>query len=556
MDRTTRYIAAILKDNHILLLAHQFTDTYTCWEIPGGGRLEGESEADCIVREVREEAGLDVHVDGLLNDGPSHPHTFYQRFKIFHCTPLGEPNLGSSAAREKILEARWFDLRVDTQLLNDIINSAITSTVINRIRWALKYDNATNPLIIPTELRCENEFNPINLDTPLPRLSWVSHRPERGQVQTAYQILVTDGKDILWDSGKIVSTQQMVEYGGAPLTSRQWACWQVRVWDNNDDPGPFSESSWFRLGLLWPTDWHAEWIGYPADSNGETLYFRRTFNIEKPVRSAWVYLAGSGYAELHLNGEKVGDHLLEPCNTDYDERVLYTTYNLRPFLYDGMNLFGVIIGNGWHGLPVLLLQAEFEYEDGTSLRVCTENTPAGPNWMVGTGPILENSTYDGEAYDARLERPGWDSALTIELPLWDWAVVTDGPGGKLVSQRTEPLRLTSTLQPKLVTQPKPGVYVFDLEQNIAGWARLRVKGDYGDQVTLQFAESLNKDGTVTQENLRRVRATDIYILKGTGEEVWEPRFSYHKFRYVQVEGAAESKIEGVSLEVNNDKHTF
>ena len=548
MDRTTRYQAAILRDDHILLLKHQFTDTYACWEIPGGGRVEGEGEAECISREVREEAGLVVNVEGLLVDGPSHPHTFYQRFRVYRCTPLGEPCLGVTAAQENILEARWFDLRDDSQLSSDIINSAITCTVLDRIRQALGYTKPTHPgggtMLAPTDLRCEYEFNPISLDTPFPRFSWALQSSERGQVQTAYQVVVTDGKVTLWDSAKVASSRQVAEYGGPALASRQSASWQVRVWDASGLPTQFSEICWFRLGLLLPTDWRAEWIGYPADWNGRVLYFRRAFMLDKPVHSAWAYVAGLGCYELHLNGEKVGDHVLDPGFTDYGKRVLYATYNLRPFMRTGANVLGIILGNGWHGAPKLLLQAEFEYEDGTSLRVCTGHGTTNASWMVGTGPILENSLYGGETFDARLELAGWDSPAVAEILPWGWAVVTDAPGGKLASQRVEPIRITQTLQPSLVTHPKPEVYVFDLGQNISGWAHLRVTGQPGDRVTMRFAESLYEDGTVNQENLRRARATDIYILKGGKEEVWEPHFTYHGFRYIQVEGAVEPQIEG------------
>jgi alpha-L-rhamnosidase len=548
MDRTTRYIAAILQDDHILLLKYQFSQEYVCWVIPGGGRLEGENETACIAREVREEAGLDVGVDGLLYEGPSHIHTFYQRFKVYRCTPQGEPCTGLIAAQENILETRWFDLRDDSQLRDDVINSAITCSVIARIRQVLGYKYMAHldgeKMLVAADLRCENEFNPIALGTPLPRFSWVLQSTERGQVQTAYQVLVTAGETTLWDSGKVASSEQAVVYAGAPFASRQGASWQVRVWDARGLPGPFSESCWFHLGLLQPADWQAEWIGYPADWNGKALYFHRDFTLDKPIRSAWVYVAGLGYYELHLNGEKVGDHVLDPGYTDYGKRVLYTTYNLLPFLRTGVNVFGVILGNGWYGTPKLLLQAEFEYEDGSCMQVCTGHSTTGANWMVGTGPILENSLYGGETYDARLEWPGWDSPLAERTPPWGWAVVTDSPGGKLVSQRIEPIRITETLQPWLVTQPRPGVYVFDLGQNIAGWACLRVTGQSGNRIILRYAESLYDNGTVNQENLRQARATDVYILKGGGEEVWEPHFTYHGFRYIQVESTNEPKIEG------------
>jgi alpha-L-rhamnosidase len=170
------------------------------------------------------------------------------------------------------------------------------------------------------------------------------------------------------------------------------------------------------------------------------------------------------------------------------------------------------------------------------------STDAG--WLVGTGPILDNNIYGGETYDARLEIPGWDSPAALDAPSWGGAVVTDAPSGRLVSQRIEPIRITDTLIPRQVTSLKPGITVFDLGQNIAGWARVHVKGPRGDRIVMRYAESLYEDGHVNQENLRRARATDTYLLKGDVEESWEPRFTYHGFRYVQVEGALEPKIEG------------
>jgi 8-oxo-dGTP pyrophosphatase MutT (NUDIX family) len=369
MDRTTRYQAAILRNDHILLIKHQFTRDYAAWEIPGGGREEGESAAECITREVREEAGLDIEVIRLLMDRPGHPHTFYQRFVIYHCAPINEPHLEFISDREKIVDARWFDLRDDSQFDPAVIQSAITGSVIGNIRQVLGYTKDPGmpggSMLIPFDLTCENEVNPINLDTPFPRFSWSLQADSRGQKQSAYQIQVIDGKITLWDSGRVSSTQQTVAYAGAPLTSRQSAMWQVRVWDRLDQPSPYSQASSFRLGLLHPSDWQAEWIGYPADWNGQALYFRRAFRLEKPIRSAWVSIAGLGCYELRLNGGKVGDHVLDPGFTDYGKRVLYATYNLRPFLESGANVFGVILGNGWYGAPKLLLQAEFEYEDGT-----------------------------------------------------------------------------------------------------------------------------------------------------------------------------------------------
>jgi alpha-L-rhamnosidase len=397
-----------------------------------------------------------------------------------------------------------------------------------------------------TDLRCEYLSTPLGVETPQPRLSWISHHPERNQCATAYQIQaagsaarLTCGEPDVWDSGKVSTVGALpVEYGGRTLHSRERIYWRVRAWDSAGVPGPYSEPSWFEMGLLQPADWTAEWIGYPASWNGRALYFRKEFALEKPVQRVRIYISGLGYYELHANGEKVGDRVLDPGTTTYNQRVLYAVYDLEPYLRQGRNALGVIVGNGWYGAPKLIAQIVIDFQDGTTQTIRTGYNDTWGGWGVGTGPLLENSIYNGETYDARLEWPGWDTPHPTGRPAspWGGAVVTDPPGGHLVSEMMEPIRVVETLQPRTMNEPRPGVYVYDLGQNIAGWARLRVQGEPGMTVTLKFAESLYPNGTVNQENLRGAAATDHYTLRGEGVEEWEPRFTYHGFRYIQMEG--------------------
>ena len=390
----------------------------------------------------------------------------------------------------------------------------------------------------PTHLKCEYATTPLGLDTPTPRLSWQLESSRRGQVQTAYRIsaattleLLLKATPDLWDSGKVASDAQIVPYGGPPLRSGDRVYWQVQAWDGSGAAGPMSEPTWFEMGLMAPEDWKAEWLGYPGGSSGRALYARRSFLVDKPVTRARAYVAGLGYYELHLNGDVVGDHVLDPAPTAYDHRVLTTTHDVTPYLRQGENVVGAILGNGWYGAPKLLLQLRIDYTDGTSVLV---TTPEG--WRVATGPILENSIYDGEVYDARHEIAGWDMPNVQPGGRWSTAMATEGPGGRLVACSMPPIRVTQIITAVGLTEPQRGVFVYDMGQNFAGWARLYVRGPRGTTVTLRFAESLYPDGTVNQENLRHAAARDIYILKGEGPETWEPRFTYHGFRYVQVEG--------------------
>ena len=247
-------------------------------------------------------------------------------------------------------------------------------------------------------------------------------------------------------------------------------------------------------------------------------------------------MAGLGWSELYINGQRANDRVLDPAQTDYSKRILYTSDAVEGFLRPGKNTIGVTAGNGWYGTVRLLLQMEIEYRDGSSEQVISK--AGGPGiWRVTRGPILENSVFDGEVYDARLEKPGWcNPEAGLAFPEWLSAFGADGPGGKLVPAMLEPIRVIETRPAVQISQPKTDVYVIDLGQNIAGWARLAVRGEAGRRVSLRFAESLYADGTVNQENLRSAKAEDVYILKGDGEEIWEPRFTYHGFRYIQVEG--------------------
>ncbi len=406
---------------------------------------------------------------------------------------------------------------------------------------ALDNEERTKPSA-PFDLRVEYLVNPLGVDTPKPRFFWKNDHPQRGQKQTAFQLIVSSSPSAergdLWDSGKVNSESSIqIVYQGKPLESNRSYYWKVRIWDASGQESPWSQVARFDTGLFSASDWKGEWIG------GESL-FRKEFNLPESPKRARAFIAGLGYYELRINGQKVGDHVLDPAWTTYSRRVLYVVYDVTPFLRKGRNAIGVILGEGWYKSRALLFQLYIEGEEGLLMEVHSDTS-----WKTARGPILEDSIYHGETYDARLEQPGWDFPDFQEKG-WKPAVKVKAPGGVLSAQLMPPIKVVDTIVPLVMTNPAPGVYVFDLGQNISGWAELRVRGPRGTEVRLRFAELLYDNGMINQENLRSARAEDRYILKGEGEEIWEPRFTYHGFRYIEVTGyPGTPKIDSIRARV-------
>jgi len=380
----------------------------------------------------------------------------------------------------------------------------------------------------PVSLRCEYLVNPMGIDMPKPRFFWVNGHTERGQVQSAYQIVVStdpqaDAGDI-WDSGKIASPRSaQIAFAGKTLESGISYFWKVRAWDRDGRESAWSAIARFDTGLLAKSDWKGAWIGRKNQ-------LRKEFSLKGRVKRARAYIAGLGYYELRVNGRKAGNHVLDPAWTTYDKRVLYATYDVTPFVREGANAVAVTLGNGWYKSRALLLQLNVELEDGSAVNVVSD-----ASWKAADGPIFADSIYDGESYDARRETPGWDRPGFDDKD-WPAAEAIDGPKGVLSAQLMPAIQVVDTVVPLKMTSPLPGVYVFDMGQNFSGWARLRAEGPRGTDVRLRFSELLYENGALNQETLRSAQAEDHYILKGAGEEIWEPRFTYHGFRYVEVTG--------------------
>lgn len=405
-----------------------------------------------------------------------------------------------------------------------------------------------------TNLRCEHIVNPLGIDIREPRFSWTLEHPQRDQMQTAYQILVASRKDLLeaergdlWDSGKATSTQSaQIAYAGQALQRCARYYWAVRVWDRDDQISAYSAAAFFETAFFDASDWQGEWIS-AGNSAGPLL--RKTFDVEKPVSKARLYICGIGYYEARLNGQKVGDNALDPGWTDYAKTLLYTTFDVTHLMRREGNALGILLGNGrfspsdeevkrtpqilkkYASAPVMLAQLHIEFADNTTLRILSDAT-----WKTASGPIQSSDIYDGERYDARLEKSGWDHPDYDDAD-WQFAQIARHPGGQLVSQATfPPIKVRQALPPQKLAIPSPGVYIYDFGQNFTGWVKLRVAGPRGTTITIRYAELLYPDGALNTVPNRTARATDVYVLKGEGQEIFEPRFTYHGFRYVEVTG--------------------
>lgn len=429
---------------------------------------------------------------------------------------------------------------------------------------------------IPVNLRCEYEKEPLGVQQEKPLFSWNwqavppsggtgACRLRAGGYQTAYQIAAASEKEYLlegtydiWDSGKVYSGQCTgISYGGVPLKSGQRVHWKVRIWDDTGEvsPSPYSDASWFEMGLLNPNDWKGKWLSFLGGMIGNGMLMRYSFEIPpKEIVRARIYIGCAGYYELHMNGHKIGDKLLDPAPTDYSRTLLYSAYDVTEDLGFGRNVVGAVLGTGWAGQPKILIQLNIDFADGSRQE---EFTDWGIGWCVARGPITYNSIYDGEDYDARLEKAGWDTPEYEQQFLkehqrpggWILATVTENPGGRLTGEILPPVRVISRTNPVFLRELPDGSHLYDAKVNQSGWVRIKVKGERGAKVTLSFAEELNEEGMLDKTALRLARCEDSYILKGdeTGEE-YAPRFTYHGFRYFTVKTEGQVYVETLTAE--------
>ncbi|CAA9537326.1 MAG: GH78 / CBM67, partial [uncultured Segetibacter sp.] len=448
-------------------------------------------------------------------------------------------------------------------------------------------------------LTCEYIQNPLGIDIQKPRLSWTLVSDQRNQQQTAYELLVSDNmadiqkaKGNVWQSGKVTSPQSLhIDYNGTPIKSFSRYYWVVKVYNLKGEGSAWSEPAWFETAMLHQNDWQAQWIGDDRKQfeRDEDFYkddpmplFRKEFTAKKPIAAARLYICGLGYYEAYLNGKKAGDHLLDPGFTKYSKQNLYATYDITSLLQNGGNTAGIMLGNGWWnplplqlfgrfnlrsaqqtGRPCVKAQIRVSYTDGSTEVIATDKT-----WQTAEGPVIRNSVYLGEHYDARLEKSFENAAAKN----WKTAVAVQGPSGTLTAQMLPPIRLTKVVKPLGIKEVGKDTFIVDMGQIFAGVARIKVQGPRGTKVTLRYGEDIHPDGrlnyltSVTGQIKEQFHLSggpgapktawqqDNYILKGSGTETWSPRFTFHSLRYAEITGwpgkPSLDDIEG--LRMNSD----
>jgi alpha-L-rhamnosidase len=507
------------------------------------------------------------------------------------------------------------------------------------------------------DLRCEYLNNPPAIDTVNPRLSWIIESERRGEIQTAYQILVASSKELLshdrgdlWDSGRVASDQSsQVVYAGNPLSSREQCFWKVRTWDRDGKMSDWSADASWSMGLLKPADWSAQWIAPASVSPGESSpliirhatyggetdarsadvsaalqrhiaqnrlkvvvnnttlgvdpayhtvkklrveyeyggqtvtkevaenqtlvlpagtpslpYLRKAFELKRGITRAVLYVSALGLYEVHLNGTRVGDEVLAPDWTDYRKRVRYQTFDVTGLLKAGGNAMGALLADGWFSghignggyeffgkQPAFLAQLEVTYADGSTEKIVTDDT-----WKSHEGPIQSSDFMLGEDYDSRLEIANWDKP-GLDESRWAGVSVRHESSRQLESQVMPPVRQICELNPKSVREIEPGKWIYDLGQNMVGVVRLKVSEPAGSKITIRHAEMLNPDGSLYTTNLRGAPSVDHYICKGQGTEAWQPRFTFHGFRYVEITGLAgrpkKDAVTGIVIASDNPR---
>lgn len=416
-----------------------------------------------------------------------------------------------------------------------------------------------------SNLLCEGLDSPRCIDTPIPRFSWRLASEQRGCRQSAYQFRVVAS------GGGANANQKPIEYPLIQSDQSQWVSvpglrldpktryeWQVRVWDSNGRDRGWSPKAFFETGLL-GAEWQADWISDGREVRKKTApparFFRKKFRLDEPPCRATLFLSAFGVVEPWLNGRRVTDDLFLPGWPDYRKRNFYVSYDVTELARGGENVVGLVLGDGWYSGTLFLdhqydatpkVSAWLEIVDtrGRTRIVSTDET-----WKWAQGPIVANGIYFGETYDARREDENWS---TSDSNSWNWQGVVVEPKVEvpLDARHSQPVRRIEEIVPVSVTQVGPGVFLYDLGQNMVGWVRLKVRAESGREIRLRFAEMRDADGMVFTRNLREAEASACYIANGQGTEIWEPCFTFFGFRYVEVSGTddpLEDAITGVVI---------
>lgn len=435
------------------------------------------------------------------------------------------------------------------------------------------YSSGQSPCIV-IALKCENLINPLGIDAATPRLSWQLQDVRTGASQTAWQLFVsTDSLQTLkekgdnWQTGKILSSSQMVTYKGKALLPFTKYFWTVKVWDKDARTSVVSKVNSFETGMMDMKNWKGAWISDTRDIQLKpAAYFRKTFETGKKIRSARAYIATAGLFELYINGAKIGDQRLDPMYTRFDRRNLYVTHDITAALQFGKNALGVLLGNGWYNhqstavwyfheapwraRPTFCMDVRITYEDGS-----VETISTAKDWKTSLSPVIFNSIYTAEHYDSRLEQPGWNTAAFNDAD-WKDIMFRAAPSNNITAQALHPVRNVETIEPKTINKINDTTYVFDLGRNISGVSQIRVNAETGTILRLKHGERIYNNGHVDLSNIdvhyrpadnTDPFQTDIFITNGKGWQTFMPHFNYKGFQYVEVTSSKPVALTKESL---------
>ena len=420
---------------------------------------------------------------------------------------------------------------------------------------------ASQERCVPVGMLCEYLSNPLGIDALHPRLRWHLDDVRDKAMQKACRVLVsTDSLKLAdknyadcWDTGKRKTETMQFVYNGKKLLPFTKYFWKVEVWDK-DGNKTSSDIASFETGMLEMHNWRGSWISDGRDMDYKPApYFRKEFVVNKSIYSARAYIAVAGLYELYMNGQKVGNHRLDPMYTRFDRRNLYVTYDVTKLIQEGKNAIGVLLGNGWYNhqsiavwdfhhapwrnRPAFCMDLHIMYADGTKDIICTDR-----DWRTREGGLLFNSIYTGEHYDAQAELDGWNLP-GYDDSTWRESSYRSVPSTCLTAQQLHPIRSVETYVARRMTSLSDSVYVFDFGQNMSGVTSLKVTGEKGTVIRLKHGERLYSNGRVNTSNIDVYHRpvddsdpfqTDIITLKGQGEEEFMPKFNYKGFRYVEV----------------------
>lgn len=421
----------------------------------------------------------------------------------------------------------------------------------------------TANICTPAALKTDHLDAPIGIDNPHPRLSWKMEDNRPGAKQSAYRIIVgTDAQQVaaghgnMWDTGIVKSDNILVTYDGTSLTPFTQYYWKVVLHDKDNTPCP-SPVAQFETGMMTIANWQGAWLGDGHDINHEAApYYRKAFSANKTIKSARAYIAAAGLFELYINGEKIGDHRLDPMYTRFDRRNLYLTHDVTKQLQQGKNAIGVILGNGWYNhqslgvwdfhnapwrnRPTFCLDLKITYTDGTQ-----ETIPTDLSWKTSSGGVTFNSIYTAEHYDARLEQKGWNTP-EFDDSQWRGVHYRSVPSHNVTAQQMSPVRNVKELKPIKVNKIDDKTYLFDFGQNMAGVTKVTVAGSEGTELRIKHGERLYDNGRLDMSNIdvyyrgdrdKDPFQTDILTLSGEGEDEFMARFNYKGFRYAEIESS-------------------